>query len=128
MRDAVKKPVDWAIGHPQEALAGMQTGLASLDPAKAQAMATQIVGVLTLQGVPPAALADAAKNVSGAAGQALLAAVTIVTPPAAGAVADAAQQAVDQAAGAANQASDAAKKAAGNLTGNWQAPSLLKCP
>ncbi|MDM0001207.1 hypothetical protein QTI24_21550 [Variovorax sp. J22P240] len=117
MRDAVKKPLDWAIAHPQEALTALQPGLANIGPAQAKALAEQTVAFMNASGVPKEQIDQAAKSLGGPGAAAVQAATAIILPPTPDAISNSARQVVE----GAKKAADAASRSDVN-PGNWKVP------
>ena len=123
VRDTVKKPIDWAIGNPKEALSILQPQLAVMPADAAKRVAEASIAFLQAAKVPDEILRDAAKSVGGDAGKILSAAADLVAPVSPAALESAAKQAAEAAKREAENAVDAARRSDLN-PGNWRCCKL----
>lgn len=119
IRDAVKKPIDWAIKHPEEALKLLQPQVSVIGPEQAKVLAEKTVAFLSAAGAEKEKLAQGAKAVGGDVGKVLEAAVNVVLPPAPAAVAKEAKKAVEDVKKQAERSAEDLRRSDLN-PGNWK--------
>lgn len=95
VRDAVKKPIDWAIANPNDALKMLQPTLSMIGDAQAKQVAELTLSVFKAGNVLPDQLMQAANNLAGPAAQVIKDAAQIIAAPNVGQAGSAVEQAVD---------------------------------